>query len=116
MIAAAKLGARAEGFDIDPERIAEAEKNAKTAGVTDRVKFVRQNLFDVDVKPATVVTLYLLPEVNLKLRPKLQEQLRPGARVVSHSFSMGDWNPDREEEVDGRRLLLWVLPAERSKH
>lgn len=109
VVAAAKLGAKAWGFDIDPERIAEAEANAKAAGVADRAKFVQKNLFDVDLKPATVVTLYLLPDVNLKLRPKLQSQLKPGSRVVSHTFSMGDWEPDKEEQVEGRQILIWTI-------
>jgi cyclopropane fatty-acyl-phospholipid synthase-like methyltransferase len=109
VMAAQKFGARGVGIDIDPERIAEAKQNAEQAGVTDRVKFVQQNLFDADVREATVVTLYLLPSVNLRLRPKLQEQLKPGARIVSHSFDMGDWKPDKEVEYNGRKLYLWII-------
>lgn len=109
VMAAQKFGARGVGIDINPERIQEANENAAKAGVTDRVKFIQQNLFDADIREATVVTLYLLPSVNLKLRPKLQEQLRPGARVVSHSFDMGDWKPDKEVEFNGRKLYLWVI-------
>jgi SAM-dependent methyltransferase len=109
IMAAQKFGARGVGIDIDPERIAEAKQNAEQAGVTDRVKFIQQNLFDADIREATVVTLYLLPSVNLRLRPKLLEQLKPGARVVSHSFDMGDWKPDKEIEYNGRKLYLWVI-------
>jgi SAM-dependent methyltransferase len=109
IMAAQKFGARGVGIDIDPERIAEAKQNAEQAGVTDRVKFIQQNLFDADIREATVVTLYLLPSVNLRLRPKLLEQLKPGARIVSHSFDMGDWKPDKEIEYNGRKLYLWVI-------
>lgn len=109
-----KFGARRGfGVDIDPQRIAESNANAKAAGVTDRVKFVVQDLFQTDLKDATVVTLYLLPEVNLRLRPKLFSELRPGTRVVSHSFDMGDWTPQKTVTVQpgGQRLMLWTIPA-----
>lgn len=109
VMAAQKFGARGVGIDINPERIAEAKQNAAQAGVTDRVKFLQQNLFDADIREATVVTLYLLPSVNLRLRPKLQQDLKPGARIVSHSFDMGDWKPDKEVEYNGRKLYLWVI-------
>jgi len=109
VMAAQKFGARGVGIDINPESIQEANENAAKAGVTDRVKFIQQNLFDADIREATVVTLYLLPSVNLKLRPKLLEQLKPGARVVSHSFDMGDWKPDKEVDFNGRRLYLWII-------
>jgi cyclopropane fatty-acyl-phospholipid synthase-like methyltransferase len=109
VMAAEKFGARAIGYDLDPERIQEANENAKKAGVTDRVKFVEKNLFDVDVSEATVVTLYLLPGVNEKLRPRLQKELKPGTRIVSHSFSMGDWKPEKEISVNGRRIYLWII-------
>ncbi len=112
VMAAQKFGARGVGIDINPERIQEAKQNAAAAGVTDRVKFIEQNLFDADIREATVVTLYLLPSVNLKLRPKLQQDLKPGARVVSHSFDMGDWKPDKEVEYNGRRLYLWVIKGQ----
>ena len=111
VISAAKLGARAVGVDINPERIREAEANAKEAEVTDKVKFVQADLFDADIKPATVVTLYLLPDVNMRLRPKLLRDLRPGTRIVSHSFDMGDWKPAKEIDADGRTLYLWIVPA-----
>jgi SAM-dependent methyltransferase len=110
VIAAAKKGARAVGVDIDPERIAESNANARSAGVTRRVKFIEQNLFDTDFREASVVTLYLLPGVNMKLRPKLLTQLRPGTRIVSHSFNMGDWKPAQTAEVDGANVYLWIVP------
>lgn len=110
--AAKKYGARGVGVDIDPERIAESKANAETAGVTNLVEFRLQDALEVDVSPATVVTLYLLTGSNLKLRPILTKQLKPGARIVSHAFSMGDWTPDKDEEfVDAngisRRLMVW---------
>ena len=108
-----KFGARRGfGVDIDPQRISESNENAKTAGVTDRVTFAVQDLFQTDFKDATVVTLYLLPEVNLRLRPKLLSDLRPGTRVVSHSFDMGDWKPQKAITVQpgGQRLYLWTIP------
>ncbi|MCS6953452.1 MAG: class I SAM-dependent methyltransferase [Bryobacterales bacterium] len=109
IMAAEKFGARGVGIDINPERIREAEENARKAGVTGRVRFIQGNLFDADIQEATVVTLYLLSSVNLKLRPKLIKELRPGARVVSNTFDMGDWKPDREIEVNGRRVYLWTI-------
>lgn len=110
-IGAAKLGARAVGVDINPERIAEANQNAKAAGVTNRVKFIQGDLFQVPIGEATVVTLYLLPSINLKLKPKLMAELKPGTRIVSHSFDMGDWKPEKTEEVDGRYIYFWTVPA-----
>jgi SAM-dependent methyltransferase len=113
VIAAAKrFGVRGVGIDIDPARIEEANANAKAAGVTKLVEFREQNLFDVDLSEATVVTLYLLPEVNRKLRPKLLRELHPGTRVVSHAFDMDDWMPDQELEVAGSTLYLWRIDAE----
>lgn len=108
-----KFGAkRGFGVDIDPQRIAESNANAKSAGVTDRVSFAVQDLFQTDLKEASVVTLYLLPAVNLKLRPKLLSELRPGTRVVSHSFDMGDWKPEKTLVVQpgGQILHLWIIP------
>ncbi len=111
VITAAKTyGAHAVGVDINPERVAEARENAKKAGVENLVRFEENDLFEADIHPATVVTLYLLPDVNRRLRPRLMEQLKPGVRVVSHSFDMGDWKPDREETVDGRHIYLWTIP------
>lgn len=112
--AARRYGARGVGIDIDPARIQEATENAKKAGVADRVRFIQQDLFEADIREATVVTLYLLEAVNLKLRPKLLRELRPGTRVVSHNYGMGDWAPKQEVKVDvaGRdhRVYLWVVP------
>lgn len=114
--AAQKFGIRATGIDINPQRIKEANANAKTAGVTDRVRFLNQDLFQSKFSDATVVTLYLLPELNVKLRPQLLSQLKPGTRIVSHAFDMGDWKPDRTEQVkvDGggtSTIYFWTVPA-----
>lgn len=98
------------GVDIDPQRIAEAQANAKEAGVQDKVEFRNQNLFETDFSQATVLTMYLLPDVNMSLRPKILE-LKPGTRVVSHAFDMDDWEADHYERVDGRSVYLWVVPA-----
>lgn len=111
VISAAKdFGARGVGIDLNPARIEEARANARAAGVVDRVNFEVNDLFDADISQATVVALYLLPEANLRLRARLLRELRPGTRVVSHSFGMGDWKPDREKVVDGDRLFLWTIP------
>jgi precorrin-6B methylase 2 len=111
-IAAAKdFGARALGVDLDPQRISEANENAAKAGITDRVSFRQQNLFETVIKDANVITMYLLSSVNLQLRPRLLEELRPGTRLVSHAFSMGDWHADTYEQVDGREVFLWIVPA-----
>jgi len=116
VITAAKdFGAHAVGVDINPERIKEANENARKAGVTDHVRFVEGDLFTAEIRPASVVTLYLLPNVNLKLRPRLLKELKPGTRVVSHSFDMEDWKPEKEIEVNGSRLYLWTIPAD-SEH
>ena len=108
--AAQKFGTRGVGIDIDPKRIQEANENAKKAGVTNRVRFVQQDLFTTDFSEATVVTLYLLPEVNAKLRPKLLSELKPGTRIVSHAFDMGDWKPDQTLNVEGKTVYYWVVP------
>jgi Cyclopropane fatty acid synthase and related methyltransferases len=112
VITAAKdFGARGVGVDIDPKRIEESNANAKAAGVTDKVKFVQQDLFEMDFRDADVVALYLLPTLNVKLRPKLLAELKPGARVVSHSFDMGEWKPDKTLNPEQRSVYLWVIPA-----
>ena len=108
--AAQKYGARGVGIDIDPERVAEATENVRKAKVADRVKIVRGDLFDADISGATVVTLYLLTDLNLKLRPKLMRDLKPGTRVVSHAFNMGDWKPERQATVEGSSVYLWRVP------
>ena len=110
--AAKKYGARGVGVDIDPERVHECEANAKQAGVEKLVTCKLQDARTVDVSPATVVTLYLLSSSNLTLRPMLTKQLKPGARIVSHAFSMGDWDPMKTEEIKDssgytRTLYLW---------
>ncbi len=111
--AAQKFGTRGVGIDINPERIQEANANAQKAGVTDRVKFLNQDLFSSNFSEATVVTLYLLPELNVKLRPQLFKQLKPGTRVVSHDFDMGDWKPDQVVQTqDGSNIYLWTIPEE----
>lgn len=109
--AAQHYGVRGTGVDIDPERIRESNENARKAGVADKVRFLEKNLFDVDLSAASVVTLYLLSSVNLDLRPKLFKELKPGTRVVSHDFDMGDWKPDQKIEVDGHAVYYWVIPA-----
>ena len=109
VIAAAHRAARAVGVDIDPARIAEATANARAAGVADRVAFVEADMFNVDLHEATVVVLYLLPSMNVRLRPKLRRELRPGARIVSHEFDMGDWPPSAHRESNGRVVLQWMI-------
>jgi len=110
-IAAAKMyGVRAVGIDIDPARIAEAQDNAKRAGVTHLVEFRQADLFQSDFREATVVTLYLLPELNVKLRPRLWAELKPGTRIVSHQFDMGDWKADKKLESSGRVIYFWTIP------
>jgi SAM-dependent methyltransferase len=101
---------RAVGVDINPERVREANENAQQANVTDRVEFREQDLFETDLSGASVVTLYLLPDVNLRLRPKLLRELKPGSRIVSHSFDMGDWEPQKTEQVEGRTIYYWTVP------
>jgi ribosomal protein L11 methylase PrmA len=102
--------ARGVGIDIDPERVAEASANARRAGVADRVAFINQDLFTTDFSEATVVALYLLPSLNLRLRPKLLSDLRPGTRIVSHAFDIGDWVPERTLHVGGSTVYYWTVP------
>jgi len=115
--AAERYGARGMGVEIDAALVSRATENARAAGVADRVRFVRGDLFETDLRPASVVTLYLLSSLNLRLRPLLLEQLRPGTRVVSNSFGMGEWQPDSVVIVNlpdggfGPRIYFWVVPA-----
>jgi SAM-dependent methyltransferase len=113
VIAGAKdYGAHGVGIDIDPQRIQEARENARKAGVEALVKFEVNDLFASDIHNATVVALYLLPDVNLRLRPKLLRDLKPGTRIVSHDFHMGDWKPDKHQMVDASsHIYLWTVPA-----
>lgn len=112
--AAQTYGSRGLGYDLDPKRIKEANENAKAAGVAGRVRFVQQDLFEADLSQATVVTLYLLPEVNLKLRPKLLKELKPGTRIVSHNYGLGDWDPIKTETLNSptgvHLVFYWVVP------
>lgn len=112
--AAQKFGTRGVGVEIRPDLVQKARQNAQKAGVSDRVEFLQQDLFQTDLREATVVTLYLLPHLNLKLRSRLFEQLKPGSRVVSHDYHMGDWKPERVVEVEGPRrihtIYSWVIP------
>jgi trans-aconitate methyltransferase len=112
--AAKKFGTRGIGVDIDPVRVKEARENAAKAGVADRVKFLQQDLFETDIREATVVTLYLLPEINLRLRPKLLSELKPGTRIVSHNYDMGDWTPLKTLQVrvpEDHTIYYWVVPT-----
>ncbi len=111
ILAAKEYGARGTGIDLNPKRIEEASANARKAGVESLVKFEVNDLFAADIHSATVVALYLLPDVNLRLRPKLLKDLKPGTRVVSNSFGMGDWKADKEQVVDGNHIYLWTIPA-----
>ena len=116
VIAAVELGARGVCVDIDPVRIEESRANAQRAGVAERIVFLTQDLFDTDIRDATVVMLFLWPDINLKLRPKLWRDLKPGARVVSYVHSMGDWMPEQTRTVEGTRgmrtVYFWTIPAE----
>ncbi len=114
--AARDRGARGIGIDIDPQRVQEANANAERAGVSDRVEFLQQDLFATDFSDATVVTLYLLPELNVKLRPKLLRELQPGTRIVSHAFDMGEWEPDQIVEVEGKTVYYWTVPENPSEN
>jgi precorrin-6B methylase 2 len=103
--------ARGIGIDINPERIKEANENRAKAGVGERVTFINADLFAANLSDATVVTLYLLPSLNLKLLPKLLKELKPGTRIVSHAFDMGSWKPEQTLNVDGRSVYFWTIPA-----
>ncbi len=110
--AAQNYNVQGVGIDIDPALVEEAIDSAQQAGVGNRAQFLQQDLFETDLSEADVVTLYLLPDVNLRLRPKLLEELQPGTRIVSHAFDMGDWEPEQVVEVDGRTVYSWVVPEE----
>ncbi|OGP91803.1 MAG: hypothetical protein A2157_17500, partial [Deltaproteobacteria bacterium RBG_16_47_11] len=109
--AAKKFGARGVGIDIDPDRIKESTRNAERQGVINRVRFIEGDLYETDIRGATVITLYLLSDLNLKLRPKLFSELKPGSRVISYTFNMGDWKPDKEGDDRGDIFYYWVIPA-----
>ncbi len=116
--AARRYGARGIGFEIDPKLVRLSRENARRAGVEHLVEFREEDVMTVDLSPATVVTLYLFPEANLKLRPRIQTQLRPGSRVVSHDFSMGDWRPEaihqmQDEKGSVRTLYFWRIQNRR---
>lgn len=106
--AAKKYGVQATGVDLNPVRVQEANENAKRERVTDKVTFKEQDLFETDLTQADVITMYLLTRINMKLRPQLMK-LKPGTRIVSHSFSMGDWQPDKTVRIDGRDVYLWIV-------
>ena len=114
-VTAAKLGARAVCIDIDPRRIAEANENVKKNNVGDRVRVLNQDLFTTDISEASVVSLYLLPSLNLKLRPILWRTLKPGTRIVSHDFDMGDWKPEQTLSVDGATVYYWTITPDLAK-
>ena len=112
VITAAKVyGARGFGVDIDPERIKEANENAQKAGVTDKVEFRVANLFETKISDANVMMMYLLSTINLKLRPRILDEMKPGSRIVSHAFDMGDWKPDQRDQVGYRNVYFWIVPA-----
>ena len=106
---------RGVGIDIDPDRVTEALENAKRAGVTKLVQFRLDDIFMADFREATVITLYLLPELNVKLRPRLLAELKPGTRIVSHQFDMGDWRPEKKLETNGRVVYFWTVPDPKKK-
>ena len=109
--AAQKFGARGVGIELDPQLVDQANKNARKAGVADKVTFLSVDLFKADISQATVVTLYLLPSINVRLQPKLMRELKPGTRVVSHRFDMGGWKPEQDVTVRGAHVYLWTIPT-----
>jgi SAM-dependent methyltransferase len=111
VVTAAKRGARGYGVDINPVRIKEANDNAQKAGVTDKVEFKIADLFQEDLSKADVMAMYLLTDINLRLRPKILDTMKPGTRIVSHAFDMGDWEPDQRDTVAGKNVFFWVVPA-----
>ena len=111
IMAAQDHHARGVGIDVNPDLIQRARVTADRSGVSASVRFQVDDLFETDLHDATVVALYLIPKMNLRLRPKLLTELKAGSRIVSHNFDMGDWKPDKEEEVDGQKIYLWTIPA-----
>ncbi len=111
VITAAKKGAKAVGFEIDGDLVKQSRENIRKAGVHAQAEIRHQDILTVDLSAASVITLYLLPDVNLLLKPNILSQLKPGSRVVSHAFDMGDWRPERIEQVEGRTLYLWTISA-----
>ena len=109
--AAKNFGVSALGVDLDPNMVAEGKQNARAEGVADSVTFRQEDLFDTDIAKADVLTMYLLPRVNKRLKPRILSEMKPGARVVSHAFTMPGWEPIHEELVDGRSIYMWVVPA-----
>lgn len=108
--AAKKYGAHGVGIEIDPALVQRANRNARDAGVADKVTFVQGNIFTTDLSKASVVTLYLSTTINMRLQPKLQRELSPGTRIVSHRFGMPDWKPERTQNLDGAQVFLWKIP------
>lgn len=108
--AARRFDVRAVGIEIDPRLVVQARANAKAAGVADKVSFRQENIFTADFHDATVITLYLIESLNKRLLPRFLAELKPGTRIVSHSFRMGDWQPERAEMVRGRMVYLWTVP------
>jgi SAM-dependent methyltransferase len=115
VIAAAKRGAKAVGYEVRPELLAQGRESIVKENLKDRAEIREGDLFEADLSPASVVTLYLIPSLNLKLMPKLQKELKPGSRIVSHAFDMGTWKPDAVREVEGRTIYLWRIPPTRSQ-
>jgi precorrin-6B methylase 2 len=113
VITAAKKGAKAVGFDVDGDLVKESRANIQKAGVQDSAEIKQQDILTVDLSPASVITMYLLPDVNLKLKPHILSQMKPGSRIVSHAFDMGDWKPEKTERVNGRTIYLWIVPAKK---
>jgi 2-polyprenyl-3-methyl-5-hydroxy-6-metoxy-1,4-benzoquinol methylase len=108
--AAKRYGARGVGVDIDLDRIQEARANARREGVESLVRFTAENVYDVDIHEATLVTMYLLPDMHRKLAPKLRTDLRPGTRIVTHTFDLGEWKPRQIQNIDGEQIFLWRIP------
>lgn len=114
VITAAKKGARAVGFEIDPELIKQSRENIRRERLEELAEIREQDILTVDLSEATVLTMYLLPSVNLRLRPKILKEMKPGSRVVSHAFDMGDWKPEKTIDVDGYTVYYWTIPARAS--